>query len=103
MNKFAIIFVLFQIIPACVNNIPTDFKPLFVFVNEYWDGDGFYPFPEGTYVKYKPRGGESKRKFKPDSLLRALTNNGVEIKEAWDIISVKIFSILPGFYYTLKG
>jgi len=82
-----------------INNFP------FYSHDEYFDGNGSYPFPDGVYVKYKHNRSHD---YNSAIILLSVDSTGVEILEAWSIRAIKKYPytklyIYPNLYLLLKN
>ncbi len=86
MKIFKLIFIpiFMTILLSCQrDNITDNFGRPYMFCNEYFDGNGFYPFPDGTYSEYLL--GDLSEPYKIQMIFTDLHNNGIKVLEAWEI------------------
>jgi len=69
--------------------------------DEIWDGNGYYPFPEGIYVKYDSDKDTTKGQSS-EGLLNALKDSGVDVREAWSIFYITNTKLYQPFNLTIR-
>ena len=80
MRHFLYLFFLF--VAGCEH--PTNSgESLFSYQIDNFDGNGFYPIPDGVYAQYTDTRLTSS--YNPDSILVAAKKTGAGFRDAWDI------------------